>query len=428
VDELIRLIFGNVDERILTIIIINGFLIYYLYFYNSKIWKILSDFDKLFFSIVCGWAVYLGLIFPLTSISSQFTFLIDSVETTEISGDEIWAVYKLFTICIVSILLIIRLLVSDKSIYDNIKTFKNIFLAGLFLLFAVVIICAGFYLIMLFSPFKEYANQFVANIIPSLLFGILFLILYFMIHKKILWITLKYIPKKILSKFSNSKIPMVIMLFLVLILAIYCTSEILLDYDYSVTDEHIQNVTIKEVDIQRYNVESANEVILRNYSVEMPRLFKWAKIKPELPIQNKSTLDYTVNVKENAIFVNKKSNVVNFTVTLYNETEISYPKIVTFNESSFSNDSMFINISLNNYLPYYLLIEYLAIPIPANYSLEENDFKKAQIFGNGCGGMQGSTIKEEVLYLTNVHLEKNTSGTITLELFNQSSFGDTTNT
>lgn len=416
-DELIKLLFGNIDSRILTIILINGFLIFYLYFYNSSIWKNLSDFDKLFFSTICGWAIYLGIIFPITDITSQIHFLINSVETTKITGDEIWAVYKLFTISILMILIFVRLFISDKPIYDNIKLFKGIFKAGLCALLALIIICIEFGLIMLFSPFKEYASQFGEVIIPSLTFAVLFTALYFAIHKKILWVTLKCILQNTLY-ILNSKKPIIIALFLILTLLIpYCAGQFLLNYEYSVTDEYIQNVTIKKVDIQRDEIESANEVILRKYSVKMPRLFLWAKIKPELPIQNESNLNYTVNEAENAIFVNKTSDVVNFTATLYKETNISYPEIITSEEFTYSNESLFINISLNNSLSHIIFIEDLSITIPTNYSLDENSFIETQ--SESVYGISGYAEKGNVLYLTKVRIYPNSSGIISLELINQ---------
>ena len=152
----------------------------------------------------------------------------------------------------------------------------------------------------------------------------------------------------------------------------------------------------------------------------MPILISWAKVKPDLILKNEfdneDNLKYIVLKDENAFVVNKTSNIVNVTVSLYNDTDIPYSKMVMFEEPTFTNDSLFMNVSLNNYLLHNIEIEELSIPISEGYTLEENDFVKTQFFSNYRGGIQGYSVKDETLFLTYVRLEKNVSGTIMLKL------------
>ena len=152
----------------------------------------------------------------------------------------------------------------------------------------------------------------------------------------------------------------------------------------------------------------------------MPILISWAKVKPDLILKNdfdsEDSLKYIILENENAFVINKTSNIVDVTVSLYNDTDISYSKMVMFEKPTFINDSLFMNVSLKNYLLHNIEIEGLSIPIPEGYTLEENDFVKTQRFADNRGSILGYSIKEGTLFLTNLRLEKNASGTIMLKL------------
>jgi hypothetical protein len=419
-EELIGIILGSVDARILSLILINGFLVFYIYFYNSSLWSTFSDFDKLFFSVISGFVVYLGLIFPLADIAVQFANLINGVESTK--TEEILFLYKQFSTYIILGLVAVRVF-SGKAPSDNIKIFKAIFS---FLFLCVCLIYFAFTescLALLFSPFREYLFPLIDETISNLVFMGLFIGIYYSIHKRYLILTAKDLLKDVMSLYKTyeKKIPHFnVLLAIILLLVVPCTvNEVFLDYDVSVKDEKIQLISIKKIDLERNELDSATELIFRDYSIKMPRLFLWAKVKPDLILKTDFTkntnLDYIVLEDENAFIVNKTSKLTNVTVSFYNETDISYSRMVMFKEPISTNNSMFMNISLNNYLPYNIEIEDLAIPVQ-NYTLEESDFVKTQFFADNRGGIRGYTIEDETLYLTYVHLEKNASGTINLKL------------
>ncbi|QLC49479.1 hypothetical protein HWN40_03995 [Methanolobus zinderi] len=186
-------------------------------------------------------------------------------------------------------------------------------------------------------------------------------------------------------------------------------------------EEKVELISIKEIDILRNEISPAKELIYRDYSIKMPVLISWAKVEPELVLKNNKLEDkgyssYKVLEDENAFVVNKTSKVVNVTVALYKNTEATYSKMVSFEDPTFTNDSISMNISLTNYLPNDVEIETLIIPISDGYTLTEKDFVKTQFFANYRGGIQGYTIEDETLILTYVRLEKNSSGTIALRL------------
>ena len=215
------------------------------------------------------------------------------------------------------------------------------------------------------------------------------------------------------------------LLFLVsLILLPYIFGTFLLSYTVTENEEHINLVSIEKIDMVRNDISPARELISRNYSIKMPILISWAKVNPDLILINESdsadNLKYIILKDENAFVVNKTSNIVNVTVSLYNDTEISYSKMVGF-EDTFTNDSIFINVSLNNYLLHTIEIEELSIPIPEGYTLEKDDFAKTQRFANNQGGIHGGyLVEDKTLFMTNVRLEKKASGIIMLKLVKMS--------
>ncbi|MBP2029530.1 hypothetical protein J2755_000450 [Methanohalophilus levihalophilus] len=414
-----NIVFGAVDPRLLSIMIITGFLIFFMYFYNSELWKTFSDFDKLSFSIVCGFIVFMGLVVPLARIIFAMEYFITGYDFGKIESDEIVNTYKQIYYWIL-IGLFIGAFASAKPLYENIKVVKSIFIAYFlsicFLILFVVELAVAIY----FSSFRAYMFNVINNIVMSIFFLCIFFFVYLAIHKA----SMKVIIEEIGLFFSNLKLknPHLVLLGVVLIILPISTGVFLFSYEVTENEEKIDLISIEEIDIRRYEVSPAKEVIFRDYSIKMPIAVSWAKVHPDLPLKSdfdsESNLKYVIVEEQNTFLVNDTSKVVNVTVTLYNYTEVSFPKMVTFDEPMFTNDSMFTNISLNNYLPHNIEIEVLTIPIPNGYSLEEKDFVKTQHFSNHRGGIQGYSIRDEDLFLTYVRLEKNSSGTIMLKLVN----------
>lgn len=416
-EDFIGVIFDSIDKRILSLILINGFILFYIYFYKSSIWHELSDFDKLFFSVLCGFFVYFGLIFPIVQI--LFQLLLFRAFETIISSDEIMLIYKLFSTYFILAIFILRLLFPYKAPYDNIKIFKPIFITFLFSTIFVILLCAEFCFIIFLSPFNEYTNQLLNKLLVSVVPLCIFLYVYFSIHSRYLIISVKLIFKYIYSVFKSYNLCILPSILFLLLLS-FVASSILLDSKVIENGDNLKLISIKEIDLTRSKVDSARELILRDYTIKMPVLTSWVKVKPNLILKNnsdnESNFTYIVLENENAFVINKTSKIVNVTVSLYNSTEVCYSKMVMFKEPSFTNDSVVVNISLNNYLLYPIEIETLSVPIHEGYKLEENSFEQAQHFANISGDTVGCLTKGDTVYLRDIHLEKNSSGTIMLKL------------
>jgi len=421
-DYFASIIFGAVDVRLLGIILITGFLIFFMYFYKSKLWNGFSDFDKLSFSIVCGFIVFTGLIVPLARIYFTMNYFINGYYFVELKSEEIITTYKNIYLSILLGLFILVFL-SSKSLYESTNIFKKIFVGYFIFICLLSMLYAGFTFAILSSQFRDYVPTIIIDIFSHILFLFSFFWIYLAVHKKskpLIFneIKLTYI-KLFKMRFRLKKMHLILLLFLLILLP-YVLGTFLFSYTITENEEHINLVSIKEIDIERNVILSAKELILKDYSIKMPILILWAKVEPELILKNefdsKDDLKYIVLKDENAFVVNKTSEIVNVTVSFYNDTEISYSKMVMLEEPIFTNDSIFMNISLNNYLSYDIEIETVSIPIQEGYTLEENNFVKTQRFANNSGVIRGYSVKNETLYLTYVHLEKNTSGTITLKL------------
>jgi hypothetical protein len=69
-DYFASIIFGSMDIHLLSMMTVTGFLTFTMSFYRSELWSSFSDFDKLSFSITCGFIVLLGFVVPLARILS----------------------------------------------------------------------------------------------------------------------------------------------------------------------------------------------------------------------------------------------------------------------------------------------------------------------------------------------------------------------
>ena len=416
-DYFANIIFGAVDPRLLSITIITGFLIFLMYFYKSKLWCGFSDFDKLSFSIVCGFIVFLGFVVPLARIIFALNNLINGFVFVEVESEEIIATYQLIYSYILLGLFVLAF-ISPEPLYENFKIFKNIFVGYFTFICILSILYAELTFALLLSQFRDYILTISGNISMSIFFMVIFFGVYLAVHKKSNTLIFKEI-KEFPMKFRLKKIHSI--LFLLSLILLPCVfGTFLFSYKVTENEEHINLVSIKKIDLERNVISSARELIFRDYSIKMPILISWAKVKPDLILKNEfdneDNLKYSVLKDENAFVVNKTSNIVNVTVSLYNDTDISYSKMVMFEEPTFTNDSLFMNVSLKNYLLHNIEIEELSIPIPEGYTLEENDFVKTQRFADNRGSILGYSIKEGTLFLTNLRLEKNASGTIMLKL------------
>ncbi len=420
-DYFANIIFGAVDARLLSMMIIAGFLIFFMYFYKSELWEDFSDFDKLSLSIVSGFIIFMGLVVPLARIVFAIHKLIYGLDFVEIESDEIISTYKQIYFDILLGLFILAF-ISSKPLYDNINFIKKIFVGYFTFICVLSILYAELTFAMLLSQFRSYIPYISGNISMSIFFMAIFFFVYLAVHKKSNLLIFEEI-KLFTMKFRLKKMHSILFL-LILILLPYVFGTFLFSYKVTENEEHVNLVSIKKIDLERNVISTARELIFRDYSIKMPILISWAKVKPDLILKNEfvneDNLKYSILKDENAFVVNKTSNIVNVTVSLYNDTDISYSKMVMFEEPTFTNDSLFMNVSLNNYLLHNIEIEELSIPIPEGYTLEENDFVKTQFFANYRGGIQGYSVKDETLFLSYVRLEKNTSGTIMLKLVKMS--------
>lgn len=416
-DYFASIIFGAVDARLLSMMIIAGFLIFFMYFYKSELWKDFSDFDKLSLSIVSGFIIFMGLVVPLARIVFAIHKLIYGLDFVDIESEEIISTYKQIYINILLGLFVLAF-ISSKPLYDNINIIKKIFVGYFTFICVLSVLYAELTFAMSLSQFRSYIPYISGNISMSIVFMAIFFFVYLAVHKKSNLLIFEEI-KLFTMKFRLKKMHSILFL-LILILLPYVFGTFLFSYKVMENEEHIDLVSIKKIDLERSVISTGRELIFRDYSIKMPILISWAKVKPDLILKNdfdnENNLKYSVLKEENAFVVNKTSNIVNVTVSLYNDTDVSYSKMVLFEEPTFINDSIFMNVSLNNYLSHNIEIEELSIPISEGYTLEENDFVKTQRFADNRGGIRGYSIKEGTLFLTNLRIEKNASGTIMLKL------------
>ncbi len=392
-----------------------------MYFYKSKLWDSFTDFDKLSFSIICGFITFIGLVVPLARIIFSLTYFVNGFEFVEIESDEVITTYKqIYSFILLG--LFVLTFISSKPLYDNTNIVKKFFLMYFIFFSFLFATFTEFFLSIFCSQFRDYHLIMSSNLLDNLFLIFVFFFVHLSVHKK----SIPFISREVqlFLKKSRLKKQHSILFAALLILLPLLVGNFLFSYTVSENNERIEYVSIKEINIGQADVLSAKQIIFRDYSIKMPVLISWAKVKPDLPIKtpvnSESEQKYVVLEDENAFVINKTSKIENITVVFYNDTEILYSKMLKVTDLSFTNNSMFINISLTNYLPHNIEIETISVPIHSNYSLEEKDFVKTQFFADYRGAIQGYIIRNEYLFLTNVRLEKNASGTIRLKLNNVS--------
>ncbi|QLC49478.1 hypothetical protein HWN40_03990 [Methanolobus zinderi] len=182
-DYFASIIFGSIDIRLLSIMIVTGFLIFIMYFYRSELWDSFSDFDKLSFSITCGFIVLLGLVIPLARIIFTLNYFFNGYDFVNIGTEEIIRTYK--QIC--SFLLFgifVLLFISHKPLYENERIFKKIFVGYLLFVIFLSFLDIELVLAIMFTQFRDYYPHVNGNISTSIFFMSLFFCVYLAVHKK----------------------------------------------------------------------------------------------------------------------------------------------------------------------------------------------------------------------------------------------------
>ena len=422
-----EILFENINKELLTSLVPLGYLIFILYFYGSEKWtKEFSDFDKISFSTVMSFIVLYFLIMPLSwTYIHIYNFFIFSGESNIINPPQAQYIdtYISYLYAIFIILFMVRM-ISSYPLYENKKVYTGIYSIVLFfLLFFITLIC--FFVISFYMG--GYPEYFIhirpASIIASCIFLVLFLIVFQTTHKNH-GDPLSFIDRYLNRNNMKSYAIMTVIIFLIFSVTtgLFLFKPSIVENREQVKEMNIEFLPVSEMPKHKYI--NAQKTVYRYYTVKTPILIPWVKVETNLTLKGaagKVDEDYNeYYINDNYFIVDDSSKQANVTVEGITEDFYLTDELIYFPpEHTFQNETEMVNLTLTNNVPAIVYIEEIEILVSDNYVLTEDNFVKAQHFANGNGGIRGYDQDGSTLYLQNIHLLENASGTISLILIKQ---------
>lgn len=420
-----EIIFGFFNKDALIYVIPIGYLIFYLYFYGSEKWKEFTDFDKISFSIITSFVTLYFIAYPVslsTRIIHNIFIFKDEANIISPDQDQILQTYVYYLIIIVAILFIIKLF-SNNSLYENEKIYNILYYIIFSSILVFIMIVFFFYVSFYVSGYSDYFKYLYTSIFFTIVFLTLFLLIYSSIHKKFenpLGKINSYVEDKLNSKnFKyNYLMGSTIMIFVILsiFIGIVIFKPIIIENGQQLKEINIDYLPVSE---PSRNV-NAEKLIEKYYIIKTKRI-PWVKIDTNLTLKNaRGEVDghytkYEIDGSNfTAIDCSKKTNI---TVSGFEDYYITNEDFsFEVNRPAFENNTEIIYLTLKNNAPVTIKIRDIEILVNENYNLSEDDFVKTQIFANNNGGIGGYKQENNWLYLTNIHMCKNATGTISLIL------------
>lgn len=338
-------------KDIYQIIIFYGFIYFLLIFYGSEQWKSYSSFEKVGFSIMSGYVVWVFFVFPISFFTH--TLNIFQHELPEIKYADLYQYIYIFSH--ISIYLFIwKLLFSNKPLRDN-KTFFNF---TKYLIIAIIVIFfTADYLFMaalLFSGYQEYIGYSIYSFLylcATIIFYMIFLEIY---GEKIIeiskidgWISFIVLKaqylENLITKNKKRNLRILGVIVIIVVIAALFGGKYYLKTTTQFIDERSTKLEIPrlEREIYRDNITGYFDVV-QNYKITF-RLIPWVKFSPNISFSDESGKPYdperNYNLKGDYITINGSSwNTTN--VTLYGKRhEDNLPKIYNITKKYF-NDSI----------------------------------------------------------------------------------------
>lgn len=369
-DYLASIIFGAIDTRLLSMMIIAGFLIFFVYFYKSELWDDFSDFDKLSLSIVCGFITFIGLVVPLARIIFAMNSFISGYDLVEIETEEIISTYKQIYIFILLGLFILTS-ISSKPLYDNINIFKKIFVGYFIFIVILSILNVELLFAILFSQFRDYSQIINRDIFTSIYFMIAFFGIYLVVHKKSILLIYEEF-NRFFIKFRLKKMHSILFL-LLLILFPYLVGSVLFSYSVVETEQEFYAIYIDELPVfDPPNYISAERESIKHYTIKPSIALKWVKITPDLHLKKAyKKIDgkyYYYDINDNNYFIVNESSKTNVTAIVTEKINLSTELTISDKVlPNYDNDTDFFQITLKNNVTYIIETDFIESYIDSNY-------------------------------------------------------------
>lgn len=355
-------------KEIYQFVIIYGFVYFILIFYGTKQWEKYSSFEKVVFSVLSGYVVWVFLVTPISFFLN--TLKVFQHELPEIKYIDLYQ-YSYILHYIFIYLIIWRLLFSDKPLRDN-KTFFN-FTKYLIIATMITFFIADYiyFAALLFSGYQEYLGYPIYSILylsATVIFYLIFLEIYgekiirfskIKDDSSIAFLNFKAQYFKYLISKNEKRIRQIIaVIFIIVLIAVLFVGKYYLKTTTQMVEEEPHKLVIDDLFINRPNFNLSGEFFVwQNYSIKFG-LIPWAKIKLNLSSVDESdktkTPDY--NFSGNYLFIKNASwNTIN--VKLYGwKQEYNISEFHTLKISDLNDTIQRWDINFYNHYPYYIEI------------------------------------------------------------------------
>ena len=418
-----ELVLGFFNQQVLIYIVPIGYLIFLSYFYGSEKWEKFTDFDKISFTILTAFVMVYFVAYPialvLTVIQNLFSFN-GEANIINPNPNQIIQTYSLFLL-IIGLIIIGKRIISKNSLCENEKMNQFNIKITLLIIFALLILLFLFSILFYFGGYIYYFKYLYIHIATSVTLFSVLILTFIVINKSSsldLYNNMKnYLENKLKS--NRFKLVLIVVIIISFISSAFVGMFIFRPYIIE-NGQQTKEINIDYLPVSQPSRNVNAENIIDKYYIVKTKLIPWVKIDTNLTLKSaRGEVDgyyteYDVNSRNfTAVNCSKKTNItVRGTEKFYITNELTFE----INHPTFENNTEIINLTLKNNVPAIIEIRDTEILINENYYLSEDNFIKTQHFANGNGSIGGYTQENNRLYLTNIHLYKNATGTITLIL------------
>ncbi|NJD77356.1 MAG: hypothetical protein FIB08_09720 [Candidatus Methanoperedens sp.] len=331
--DILDILTVTLPKDIYQFIIVYGFAYFLLIFYGTKQWDKYSSFEKVVFSVLSGYVVWVFFVFPISFFMN--TLDVFQRELSDIKYTDLYKYLYIFNY-IFAYLIVWRLLFSKQPLRDNKIFFK--FTKYLITAILIIFFMADYlYLVSFtFSEYQEYLGYAMYSFFYLLaisIFYLIFLEIYgekFIIISKIkkdnsfknLYCRLIFLKYIILKREKKIK-QLIVGIFIIVVIAFLFIGYYSLKTTTQLEEEEPDRLIIDSMFITRANRTVSGDFFVRqNYSVKFGAI-PWVKIKPNITLKN--SLDEPTNLYpfrgDYLLINNSRFNTTN--IILYGKKEIS---------------------------------------------------------------------------------------------------------
>jgi hypothetical protein len=413
------ILFDGFNTKLVSYILISGFLIFTLYYSGSPKWDKFTDFDKISFSVLTGVLLFYFVIVPISWLYIYYTdFFMHNYHSFTYTSEEVIEIYKNISLMLVTIVFIVKY-VSKNSLYEN-NDFHEYSVKGVYLIFFIICILFAITTISLaISDYSQYSITFFGLFILIAIVFFFFIVIYTSTHNNLKFYLLDDGLRLAENLEDKKKSVLMTLLLLTIVSAVF--GLIFFNVSISEKGETLNEIQINSLNFSEDSSMGGYEVLTKVYDIKMPYLIPWTRISFDHRINAAYTTydnslytvkhPFTNNRNLHYIYVNKTSRRLNLNVVYEDSFGFERDDLIKATLEQ-NNSTKFINVSYTNNMGSNVIIDSVFIPINSSFYLRNEDFLKSKfIEGTGTDlGIYLTNTSNEYVVLEGVALQNDSFG------------------